>query len=226
MPDATPTPHDPRAPIADSPNVQDELPEDEFLALMGAWHVLAPAAVAHLLSDAPFDWWLTGGWALELVSGQSRPHDDVDVAFLLRDLPALRQWAADQRLHLWAPGPARLRPVLAGIRVEDDEEQFWLRRDAASPWLLDLLATPTDGDDWVFKKDERITRPLDEAMTHVDGIPIVAPEIGLLFKAAHDRPKDRADLESVLPHLARDQRTWLADSLRTWQGQHPWLELL
>jgi hypothetical protein len=110
--------------------------------------------------------------------------------------------------------------------VLDDEEQFWLRRDAAAPWLLDLLATPTDGDTWVFKKDPRVTRPLAEATTHVHGIPVMAPEIALLFKAAHDRPKDRADLDAVLPRLDAGQRAWLGDGLRTWQGDHDWLERL
>jgi len=217
---------DPRAPVADGPRVQDELPEEDFLALMGRWRILPPLEVAELLSDAPFEWWITGGWAIELASGHPRHHDDTDVTFLARDLPNLRRWVQDRRLHLWAPGPARLRPILPGIRVRDDEEQFWLRTDAESPWLLDLLATPTSGDDWVFKKDERITRPLGQVGTRVDGIPIVVPEIALLFKAAHDRPKDRADLLAVLPRLERVQREWLATSLRTWQGQHAWLEYL
>lgn len=122
--------------------------------------------------------------------------------------------------------PVRLRPILPGIRVLDDEEQFWLRTDAASPWLLDLLATPTDGDNWVFKQDHRITRPFDEAVARFGGIPVMAPEVALLFKAAHDRPKDRADLRAVLPRLDAGQRDWLATSLRTWQGEHAWLEQL
>lgn len=224
--DPAPDTDDPRAPIADGPRVQDELPEEDFLALMGRWRALSPVAVAELLSDAPFGWWITGGWAIELACGRSRPHDDMDVAFLALDLPSVRRWVQDRCLHLWAPGPARLRPVLPGIRVRDDEEQFWLRKDAASPWLLDLLATPTDGDDWVFKKDQRITRPLEEVGTRLDGIPVVVPEIALLFKAAHDRPKDRADLQAVLPRLDPTQREWLGASLRTWQGEHAWLDHL
>lgn len=222
----SPSNDDPRRPIAASPRLQDELPEEDFLALMGRWDALEPTDVAELLSDAPFDWWITGGWAIELASGHTRPHDDVDVTFRISDLPSLRRWVQDRRLHLWAPAPARLRPILPGIRVLDDEEQFWLRTDAASPWLLDLLATPTDGDNWVFKQDRRITRPFDEAVTHFDGIPVMRPEIALLFKAAHDRPKDRSDLRAVLPRLDAGQREWLAASLRTWQGEHAWLEHL
>ena len=217
---------DPGAPIADGPVHPDDLPEEEFLALMGRWDPPSPTAVADLFAAAPFRWWLVGGWALELAGGRRRPHQDTDVGVRRRDLPAVRVFLAGRGLHLWAPHPDRLRPILAGTTLDDDETQFWLRRDAASPWLVDLLATPTDGCDWLFSRDERVRRPLDDVLDEVDGIPILVPEVALLHKAGLDRERDRDDLDALRDVLDPAQRRWLADAIATaWPG-HAWLDLL
>ena len=217
---------DPRAPIdPDGVTRPDDLPEPEFQALVGRWNPMPPDDVAELLAGAPFGWWIVGGWALEFAGAAPRPHLDTDVAFLLRDLPALRRFLSDW--HLWAPTPDRLRPVLPGTHLLDDEEQLWARRDAASPWVLDLVGTPSRGDDWVFKKDHRITRPLAEVGHATEaGIPYLAPEVALLHKAPLDRPKDRDDLASLAPVMEDEAVAWLRASIATcWPG-HAWLALL
>jgi hypothetical protein len=216
---------DPRAPVADGPTRPDELSEPAFQALVGRWVTTPPAEVATLFAGAPFPWWVAGGWALELQGGRRREHLDTDVAFLLRDLPRLRRFLAP--LHLWAPMPDRLRPVLPGTHLAPDEEQLWLRRDAAGPWLLDLLATPADGDTWVFKKDHRVRRPLDDVGRVGDGgVPVLAAAVVLLHKAGNDRERDRDDLRAMLPHLVASERSWLAEAVATaWPG-HAWLDLV
>lgn len=216
---------DPRRPVADGPVQPEDLEEAEFQALVGRWVATAPGEVVELLGDAPFPWWIAGGWALELQGGRTRPHDDTDVAFLLRDLPQVRRYL--DAFHLWSPAPDRLRPILAGTQMLDDEEQLWVRRDASGPWFLDLLATPADGDDWVFKKDDRIRRPLSEASRFTEqGIPVLARDIVLLHKAGLDRERDRDDLAAIEPDLEPTERRWLRDSLEVcWPG-HAWLELV
>jgi hypothetical protein len=46
-----------------------------------------------------------------------------------------------------------------------------------------------------------------------DGIPYLAPELVLLFKAKHVRHKDQADFDLTIPHLTRAQRSRLAELL-------------
>lgn len=212
---------DPRAPIAAAPVHPDELDEPAYQALMGRWVATPPAAVAQLLSGAPFRWWIAGGWALELAGGRARAHVDTEVAFLLRDLPAVRRWFAD--LHLWAPRPDGLRPLLPGTPLLPDEDQLWVRPDAASPWILDLEATPTDGEDWLFRRDHRIRRPLARigAVT-AEGVAYQRPEIVLLFKAHLDREKDRRDLAGVRSQLDETATGWLISALDAVSPDHPW----
>jgi hypothetical protein len=55
------------------------------------------------------------------------------------------------------------------------------------------------------------------------GIPYARPEVTLLFKAKHTRPKDEADFKAVLPRLGEAERRWLADALALVHPGHHWL---
>jgi hypothetical protein len=60
-----------------------------------------------------------------------------------------------------------------------------------------------------------------------NGIPYLAPEIVLLFKAKHAaRDKDAADFARALPLLDAQRRQWLADALRIVHPGHDWLTLV
>ncbi|HEU5381681.1 MAG TPA: hypothetical protein VFV38_40190 [Ktedonobacteraceae bacterium] len=59
-----------------------------------------------------------------------------------------------------------------------------------------------------------------------DGIPYLAPEIQLLYKAKDLRPKDEADFTRVLPALDGKRRQWLAQSLALVHPGHVWLTKL
>jgi len=45
------------------------------------------------------------------------------------------------------------------------------------------------------------------------GIAYLAPEVQLLYKARATRARDQVDFDHVVPHLDRDARTWLRNSL-------------
>jgi hypothetical protein len=116
-----------------------------------------------------------------------------------------------------------LRPLLPGADLLPGREQLWVRRDAASPWLMDLLLTPAEGDDWLCKRDHRVRRPLAAVTFVAGGVPYLRPEAVLLLKAKLDRPKDRADLAAALPLLDPADRTWLYDAVALVHPGHPWL---
>ncbi len=193
--------------------------EAEFQALYGRWQPLAPAEVRDLLVGSGVRWWIAGGLALDLAGGAPRPHDDVDVGVPFDDLAALRAHLSG--LHLWEAHGGALRPLRPGEELTEGREQLWVRRDAAQPWLADVVLTPTDGDRWIFKKDRRITLPLGEAVVPGD-VPYLRPEIVLLHKAHLRREKDERDLDRVLPLLDDRARAWLAESLALYLPDNPW----
>jgi Aminoglycoside-2''-adenylyltransferase len=66
----------------------NDLDEAEIERLYGRSGRFSPADVLELLHDAPFRWWIAGGWAIEAATRKSRQHWDTDVVVLWRDLEA------------------------------------------------------------------------------------------------------------------------------------------
>lgn len=201
--------------------------EVEFRRLYGDWAVVTPADAATLLDGIGIPWWVAGGWALEAYTGAPRAHDDIDVAFFGADLPAVRAHFAGTH-HLWSAGDGALRPITAERpELADGDEQVWVREHAKAPWVLDLLANPGDARGWVLKRDRTVVRPLAEVTwLGTDGVHYLRPEIVLAYKAKLDRPKDRVDLDVVLPKLDVASREWLRATVERMHPGHAWLSLV
>ena len=199
---------------------------EEFQRIYGPIRALSPREAATLFDGAPFRWWVAGGWSVELGAAPRRIHEDLEVAVPRRDVSALRAWLHDY--HLWDTHEASLRYLAADQAVPIDHEQLWMRRDAHSPWLVDLMLTPVAGDTWYYKRDQRVTRRLDDVVRlGTDGVPYQQPEITLLFKARRRWEKDEADFDAVVPTLDPSDRAWLRSAIElTEPSAHPWLERL
>lgn len=195
--------------------------EREFQRLYGRWQPLTPVEVQELFAGAPFRFWLAGGWAIELAGAPPRAHGDTDVVVLFDDLAAIR--AHLDGYHLWEAHDGSLSPLLPGEDLREEREQLWVRRDASQPWLADLLLTPSADGRWLFKRDHRISLPLDQlGATAGNGVPYLRPEVVLLHKARATRDKDDADFDAILPRLGTEARTWLYEALALVQPEHAW----
>ena len=208
------------------PSPPPDLPFDEFQRIYGRYEALSPAQAAELFAGAPFRWWIAGGWSVELDPEPRRLHEDLEVAIPRDDLPEVREWL--RGYHLWDTHAGSLRFLGPGVTVPVDHEQLWVRRDGYSPWLMDLMLTPVEGDTWHYKRDHRVSRPLAEIVTTgPDGIPRQRPEVTLLYKARRRLEKDEADFAAVVPRLEREDRTWLRDAIKLTEPEgHPWVERL
>jgi len=199
-----------------------------------SWH---PAQLATLLRGVTAPWYVAAGWALDLFRGQqTREHEDLEMG--LPDTPeAFGQ--VRQALHSYdievagGPPPGRLWPVDSPAFAL--MHQTWVsevRQPGADAPLqriyrLDIFREPQRNGRWVCRRDETITLPYDQIIRRDEsGIPYLAPQIVLLFKAKAARPKDQADLVSTLPLLAPEDRSWLADTLRRVHPGHEWLTQL
>jgi hypothetical protein len=189
----------------------------------GGWDPLPVAAVAGLLAGVR-PWWIAGGYALELATGRSwREHADIDVLLLREDqalahraLPGWELWAADP--------PGTLRPWPPGETLPPAVHDIWCRPGPADPWRLQFMLDETDGPDWVSRRDPRVRRPVAALGARTPtGVPYLAPEIQLFYKAKGMRPKDQTDFDAVLPTLDRGQLEWLASALTLVHGDHPWV---
>lgn len=194
---------------------------------LGRWEPLRPVEAAELLSGCRAPWWIAGGYAIDAFVGvtERRPHDDLDVGLLARDQEVVRR-ALDGWDAWCADPPGTLRPWLAGERLPEPVHDVWLRRHARDSWRLALLLNPAAGDEWLYRRDPRVRRPLAGLIWRAEGIPYLAPEVQLLFKAKTMRDKDELDFGDAEPLLAGDQRAWLRRALHVAHPGHPWLARL
>ncbi|WP_207916536.1 hypothetical protein [Micromonospora sp. KC723] len=101
--------------------------------------------------------------------------------------------------------------------------QMWALDRAAGRWRFDVFREPHDGDVWICRRDAQIRRRYADLIRHdAHGLPFLAPEVALLFKAKASRDKDRFDFAGTLPLLDADQRRWLVDALALVHPNHPW----
>jgi hypothetical protein len=189
---------------------------------LGVWEPYDVDTVARLLRATDFVWWLSGGCALDLFVGRhTRAHGDIDISIRRDQLPRVtEQLAAHLELQIARDG--RLFPLTG--RGDDSVHGLWAREVGGGPWRLQINLEPCAGDEWTYRRDGRVHRPLDAVIQHRAGVPCVNPAVQLLWKARDHAPKDEIDLANVLPLLALDERAWLARAITTAHPESPWRE--
>ncbi len=167
-----------------------------------------------------------GGYAIEMAVGHSfREHGDVDIGMLRRDHLAVRDFLADWDCHAADP-PGQLRPWPVGESLPPHVHDIWVRELGGDAWRFQLMLDESDGDTWVYRRNDRIRRPLAEVIGSNSHPPRVTPEVQLLYKARGLRPKDEQDFLEALPVLNPVQRRWLRGALELEFGSHPWMARL
>lgn len=211
-----------REPLDFTPEERAE--ERAFVDLYGAWDAMDLDGVRTFFEGFDRPWWVVGGWAIEAFTGAEREHEDIDVSMLACDAPALRDFVGD-RWHLWTNSSGHLRPLNpTWPDLPEPDCQLWVRRNARSPWVMDMPLTPDVDGLWRNKRMPDHVASLEDVTWVTDaGIRVASPEIVLLFKAVGDRRKDRRDLARTWPMLEEAQREWLLDAVRRLYPGHPWL---
>jgi hypothetical protein len=197
------------------------------------------ARIAEVMSTFRPTWALCGGWAVDAWAGRlTRDHGDTDIIIFHNDLRAffdhLSGWqliahdtqVADDTAELWNGRPLVL-PAHIHARSPEALGPLSDRLDAAAQqgFWLDVQLNERSGDDWILSREPRISVPLTRcAQQSAWGVPVVAPEVLLFYKARELHPHDELDFLALLPHLTDEQRRWLRNA-RSLVG-HPWLTQL
>lgn len=181
-----------------------------------------PSEVAGRMAGIATPWCVAGGWALDLFHGrQTRAHADIEIAIPAAGFPEVRSCF-----------PGYVFDAAGGGRIWEDAapdvlvavHQTWLRDPATGAYLLDVFREPHNGGTWICRRDDRIRFPYSDIIQHTQhGIPYLAPELVLLFKAKHARQKDQSDFDATVPHMTPQQRDTLAELLARVHPGHRWL---
>jgi hypothetical protein len=188
------------------------------------WDAWQPREVTRRLAGVDARWYVAAGWALDLFRGEvTREHEDLEIAVPAGQFGLVRAALADFDIEV--VGCGRRWPL--DSPAFDVMIQTWVRERGTGVYRLDIFREPHDGGTWICRRDRSIRLPYEQIIaTSPEGIPYLVPQIVLLFKAKHDRPKDQADFTGVLPLLNPARRTWLATALARVHPGHPWISEL
>jgi hypothetical protein len=179
-------------------------------------------AVAKIMAGFPRPWFVAGGWAIDLFAGRvTRPHEDLEVMLYRQDQAALREHLSGWELFKADEG--KWHPWREGEWVALPLHQLLARRAHGDPPEFEFFLNEVADGTWHFRRDPAITRDVAAVGRRTPGgIPYIAPEVQLLYKARLHRPKDEHDFATARGRLTAEQRAWLKDALAVFRPGDPW----
>ncbi len=185
----------------------------------------APHAAVAVMADFNRRWFVAGGWAIDTILGRTtRDHEDVDIAVFRRDQQALRSYLSSWDWQKVVPHTDHSAPEtwIEGEQLELPTHEL---RATKAGYELEFLLNEADGDRWVYRRDPRISLPIDRLYftVGVSNAPVLAPEVVLFYKAKNPRDRDEKDFAAVLPALDDEQRRWLRTAIGICHPRHDWL---
>ena len=195
----------------------------------------AISRIAALMADYNAPWSLCGGWAIDAWLGRvTREHGDDDISVFAGDNAALFEHLKDWQLVAHEPGVSTkgfwqgeaLTPpshIHGKFGEGPPPENF----DNVQGFPLDIQVDDREGDEWVMRREPRVSMPLRDAVRVSPwGVPTAVPEALLFFKAMEPRRRDWRDFVAFLPHLTKGQSSWLRSAIERVDPEHPWVGAL
>jgi len=210
-----------------------------------------PEMVFEQLKDAPFQWAVCGGYAIDLfLDRTTRIHGDIDVCVFEKDRDAALKYMLDTGWNVYEfRGMGKVRKLNENIKSDAGrnlmcfkdgcqlvkfypcEEEGMLYHEFKHVGIKDcdyieLLFNRADDGEFIFRADKEIKREIDKAIMYRRGAAYLAPEIVLLYKAAQpDRNQNRVDYERAYPHMSDGQKAWFMQSIEKLHPEgHIWTE--
>lgn len=183
--------------------------------------------IATLLTPLSVTWGFCGGWSIDLfVNSTTRSHKDVDVAILRTDQRLAFDFLRQQGWQLSQAINGKLLPFQQDEFLRLPVHTIWCRNVNSSPDFLELLLNESEAAQFLFRRERSIHCPLPEAfVSSPSGLPILAPEIVLLYKSNDlSSVGNRLDFHSALPLLNEEKRHWLRQALSLLSPEHEWLK--
>jgi hypothetical protein len=165
----------------------------------------------------------------------TRAHEDIEVGIFRDHQEALRLHLRNWSLFKSAR-PGAWDPWEEGELLELPIHQVLARAPGSGPppepWEpqadeLQFFLNDAEAGVWLCRRDPRVTLPVDELVVESQSaVPVVVPEVQLLYEAKHHLDKNEHDFDAVAPRLTAAQRGWLRGALEIVHPDDPWVARL
>ena len=168
--------------------------------------------IQDFLNDYQGQWGFAGGWAIDLfLNRQTRYHKDIEIAIWRKDQFLIQDYFRDWDLQYVSKGV--LSPWKKNTFIElpiHEIHAFHRQTKNACGNQLEILMNETKGEDWIFRRNPNVRLPVNKLFIRsVSGLPILCPEVVLLYKAKINEAKDKQDFQNTYPLLSVEQKEWL-----------------
>ena len=208
-------------------------------------------AANHLLQDVPITWAICGGFAIDLFLGkETRAHGDIDICVFEKERETIAKYMLQNDWQVYEfRGNGKVRLQNEDLSSEpgrnlmctkdtcelvkfypcEEEQLLWYEFFHTGLKQLDyvefLFNTSID-DAFIFDKSRGIQREMSKAILYHEGIPYLAPEIVLLYKASNaDNVEYQYDFEQAYINMNEEQKSWFLQGLDTlYPAGHKWRE--
>jgi len=207
----------------------------------------------NFLSEMKIDYAICGGHAIDLFLGiKTRQHKDLDAVVYWEDRDIIVQYMLNagwdvyepigtpylhkindvtnqikSRTNIWCATPSNPHYKF----TEYEKDMYAVDFDNSEQTELDyieFLFNTRENGAFLYARNKAINLSMDKAILVVDGLPVLAPEMVLLYKSKHiDVLGNQLDFENTHEELSGEQSVWLLDALTVaYPGGHEWLENL
>ena len=201
------------------------------------------------LENLNIQWAFCGGYALDLfLNKEIRKHSDIDICVFEKDRNKVTNYMLSDDWQVYQfLGQGRVQPLCIEDKSDPGRNLMCIKEGCALVEFfpseesgvllhkfyhtgierldyLEFLFNHVQGNDFIFNRDLDLMREMQKAILYRNGIPYLAPELALLYKASKaNNPEYQYDYEAVISHLNAEQLFWFHQGLGTLYPQgHPW----
>ena len=202
-----------------------------------------------LMKNAQIPWAICGGFALDLfLEKELRIHSDIDICVFEKDREQILEYMLQNNWHVFEfRGGGKVSPLDGTLSSEVgrnfmctngecDIVKFYPCEEEGLLWYeffhtgmkefnyLEFLFNVTNEKYFVFNQKHDIKREISKAVLFSNGIPYLALEIVLLFKASRSENAEyQYDFEQTYEYMDEEQKMWFCRSMDAlYPNGHKW----
>jgi len=183
-----------------------------------------PKRIKKLLTDYNGTWMVAGGWSIDLyLNKETRIHSDIEIGIPRNEQFKIKSYLTNWNLEFIKSGKVNKWKNGEFLELPIHEIQ-----GTKGGEKIEILLNELDDKKWKYRRNLQIEYPIEKTVINTNlEIPILCPEIVLLYKSKSIKKKDIKDLINTIEFIDRSKLIWLKNAIKETHGvTHEWLKII